>query len=319
MRHLGTGESLPALVVSPKGLVYNWAKEARVWFPEAVVYVVQGSATQRRKILDTAREDPLALVLINYEAVRLHSRTAGFSSILLKKCAKCDKYGKDKESQCEVHPRELNAIPFQTVFVDEAHRMKDPNSKQTRALWAVGQGKTVKRRIPMTGTLIANHAGEMWSLLHFVSPEEFPTKSKFVGRYCEASFNQWGGLEVGGLRQDTKDELYKIIGPRFRRMCKAQVLRDLPDKIFSTRYVDMSPAQRKAYLELEAKGRTRLADGSLLVPQKHITVYMRQMQLACAMLEDDGAGGVRMCDPSPKLDVMEEILEDMVRQNRATG
>lgn len=312
MRNLGTDESLPALVIAPKGVVPNWAREAKIWFPESVPYVVAGAATARRKILDRAREDPLALVLINYEAVRLHSRTAGFGSINLKKCAKCDKYGEDKESQCELHERELNTIPFKIVMADEAHRMKDPNSKQTRAIWAVGRGKTVERRIPMTGTLIANHAGELWALLHFVAPDEFPTKSKFVDRYCEAEFNRFGGLEIGGLRKDTKDELFKIIGARFRRMSKAQVLKDLPDKIPMTRYVTLSKEQRKAYSELEAKSATRLPDGTLLIPDKHITKYLRMMQLSSAMLENDGTEkGVRMCDPSPKLDVMEEILEDM--------
>lgn len=312
MRRLGEDAALPALVVAPKGLVFNWRREAWTWFPDAVPYVVQGTAAQRRKILVNARADARALVIINYEAMRLHSRTAGFGSINLKKCSGCDKYGTDKPSACELHPRELNEIPFKTVIVDEAHRMKDPNSKQTRAIWAVGRQATVTRRIAMTGTLIANHAGDMWSVLHLVAPDEFPTKSKFVDRYCQAMFNQWGGLDIGGLNPATKDEFFKIINPRYRRTPKALVLPDLPRKIYMPRYVQMTPTQYKAYWDLEERGATRLPDGTVLVPTKSITVYGRQMQLASAMLESDGTEtGVRMCDPSPKLDVLEEILDDM--------
>lgn len=311
IRTIAESGSLPALVVCPNGLKGNWAREIRSWYPEATPYEVNGTAVARRKILAAAAVDPTAIVILNYEAVRLHSRTAGFGSINLKKCAKCDKYGDAKETQCEVHERELNAIPFKMIIVDEAHRMASPNSKQTRAIWALGKSKTVSRRIVMTGTMIANHAGDMWSLLHFVSPDEFPTKSKFVDRYCEAEFNRFGGLEIGGLRKDTKEELFKIIGPRFRRMSKSQVLKDLPDKSFTARYVTLTKEQRKAYDELDVKAATRLPDGSLLIPDKHITKYLRMMQLSSAMLESDGAGGVQMCDPSPKLDVLEEILEDM--------
>lgn len=307
-----TEDALPALVVCPNSLKGNWRKEAQIWFPECTPYEIRGSAAARRKIFASAAADATALVIINFEGLRGHSRLSGFGSIALKRCGKCEKGSTVKEAQCETCSRELNTMPFKSIIVDEAHRMKDPKSKQTRALWAIGRNPTVTHRIPMTGTPVANNAGDMWSLFHFVSPLEFPTKSRYVDRYCLAEFNRWGGLDVTGLNPATKDELFKIIEPRFRRTPKALVLRDLPAKIRQSRFVTLTPGQMKAYKQLENTACTRLPDGTLMIPKKLITVHQRLMQLTSATLEGDGTEhGIRMVDPSSKLDAMEELWDEM--------
>lgn len=320
-------KSLPAVVVCPKSVTGSWAREARKWFPSATPYVIIGSAVKRRKLLADASKDASALVIINFEGVRGHSKMAGFGSTALKCCTACGG-DEEKESLCQVHPRELNQIPFRSVIVDEAHRIKDPNSQQTRAVWALGQGKHVTFRLPMTGTPIASHPGDLWSLLHFVDSEGFPTKSKFVERYCVTSFNGWGGLQISGLNPETADEFHKITGPIFRRMPKALVLPQLPKKISIKHYVQMGAKQEKAYKDISTSLVTRLADGSVLVPKADIAAQARLLQFSssymCAgkpkTVKHVDPWGVEsetledtwiMCEPSPKLDAMEEILEDM--------
>lgn len=302
--------AFPALVICPKSMQGTWAREAAIWAPNASVYIVTGTPTKRRQILEAARFDPMALVIIGFETLRLHSRTAGFGSIALKRCSWCDKFGTDSIKSCEVHPRELNVIPFRAVVADEAHRLKDPNAKQTRTAWALAHQKTVQFRFALSGTVQANNAGDLWSVAHFVAPESFPAKSRFVDRYCESSFNSFGGLEIGGIRADMRGEFDQFFNPLYRRTPKALVLSQLPPKVRQYRYVQMTPAQAKNYREMESKMITRLPDGTLMVAKANIAGQGRILQFSSATMESDGNGGFTMCDPSSKIDAMMEILED---------
>ena len=313
--------TLPALVVAPNSVKMNWAKEAATWFPTATPYVLTGTAIAKAKLLKDAAQDPTALVVINFESTFRLSRLAGYGSIRLIQCKECDKqYGVDvKPAQCEVHPRPLNAIPFRTVVVDEAHRIKDPKAKQTRAVWALGSANTVVRRWALTGTPLANDPSDLWSIGHFFAPDEYPTKSKFVDRYCLQAWNHHGGLDVVGINPTTKEEFFKIFDPRFRRMPKALVLAQLPPKIRQTRFVEMTPKQKKAYDEIASRLGTRLDDGTLLVAKSDLTAQIRLLQLASSYAtvdygdtpDDPSTWVVNLAEPSPKVDELMAILDEL--------
>lgn len=318
------GDGLPALVVCPKSVKLNWAREAGTWLPRANPYVVGGSAMKRHKMLIEASEDPSALVMVSYDALRSHSRLAPYGSIRLKRCRECGNVETHvTPGLCEVHPQELNWMPFKTVVVDEAHRIKDPTSKQTRAAWAVGHTESVKRRIALTGTPIGNTPDDMWSIMHFVAPDEHPVKSSFVDRYCMTTWGKYGGIEISGLNPDTRDEFRAVVGSRFRRTPKALVLAQLPPVVRSRRYVDLTPKQLKAYQDIElGKGSgvplaTRLPDGNIMVAPNDLEAQMRLLQFSSATMKqigidhNTGKPKFEMCDPSSKIDELEVILEEL--------
>lgn len=305
--------ALPALVICPNSVKTHWATEARSWFPRAVPYVVTGSAAERKKTLTTARTDARALVIVNVEAVRLLSRLAPYGSVRLTHCRKCDKqHGQEAltAARCEVHPKELNDFPFATIIIDEAHRIKTPTSKQTRAVWAVAHGSTVRRRWALTGTPIANNPADLWSIMHAVAPHEYPSKTRYVDRYCLLAWNNFGGMDVIGVNPHTKDEFYRILDPRFRRMLKSLVAPQLPPKVRSVRYVELTPKQRRAYKELD-DGRFTEVDGELLIAADQLSATTRMMQLASSWLEVGETGAVTLREPSPKLDELELILDEL--------
>ena len=192
-----TGDGLPALVVCPKSVKLNWAREAAAWLPRANSYVIGGGAAGRRSALLDASEDPDALVMVSFDALRSHSRLAPYGSIRLRRCRECGNVETQVQpSMCEVHPQELNWMPFKTVIIDEAHRIKDPSAKQTRAAWAVGHSDSVRRRFALTGTPIGNAPDDLWSIMHFLAPDEHPVKSTYVDRYCLTSWGVYGGVEI---------------------------------------------------------------------------------------------------------------------------
>ncbi len=312
-------EGLPALVICPNSVKHHWKDEAEKWLSDATSYVVEGNITQRRKIFQAAKGDPNAIVMINIEALRSFSRLAPYGAVRLKKCTQCDRYGEDiKATQCEVHPKELNGFGFKTVVADEIHRAKEPKAKQTRALWAVMHDRSVVRRWGMTGTPIAQHVGDLWSVMHAIAPYDFPIKSKFVDRYALTSWNAFGGLDIVGIKPDRRQELFAILDPHFRRMTKAIVLPQLPQKVRETRYVEMSPSQRKMYKEMAKDLVTFTEDGELFMAPNQLTSSIRLSQLAAASVsiekpdpDDPTTWKVTLKNPSPKLDEFEAVLEDL--------
>jgi SNF2 family DNA or RNA helicase len=304
----------PVLVVCPNSVKANWAHESEVWQTTGTPYVVTGGAAQRKKVLAEAITDPSAIVIVNYEALRTLTRLAPYGSTRLKRCRECDKKNGEeglKATQCQVHPKELNQFAFKTVVIDEAHRIKDPKSQQTRAVWAVAHGGKVKYRWALTGTPLANHPGDLWSILHCVSPRDFPTKTAFVDRYCLMAWNSHGGMDIVGVNPAHRDEFFSLLDPRFRRVTKDVVLAQLPPKVRTTHWVEMSPAQRKAYDQLEKIGFAETSGGTL-VPFDSMIVRMRQMQYASAtcVLQPDGKT-VKLTEPSSKLDELEVVLEEL--------
>src|SRR5688572_13098680 len=284
-------DALPALVICPNSVKSGWRKQAAMWGASVNVYVVEGGAATRRKILAEAKKDPRALVVVNIESVRLFSRLAPYGSISLARCRECDKHGEERltAARCEVHRKELNDFGFKTVIVDEAHALKDPRSKQTRAVWAVAHDPSVRRRWPLTGTPVANHVGDVWGIMHMVAPKEYPVKSKFVDRYALQAWNAFGGLDIVGINPQVREEFYGILDPRFRRTPKALVLSQLPSVVRSTRWVDMAPKQEKAYREMEARLLTRLEDGRVLIAPNNLVRATRLVQLSSSYAEVDWA------------------------------
>ena len=79
---------------------------------------------------------------------------------------------------------ELAEIPWRAVVVDEAHRLRNINSKLIDCLRSVSAKGQIaygyQHRILMTGTPLQNNTQELWSLLNFIEPAKFPDWEKFA-------------------------------------------------------------------------------------------------------------------------------------------
>lgn len=202
----------------------------------------------RAKLLDKAKNDPTAFVICNIEAVRLVSRLTGYGNVALKRCKVCDPRGGIETpvmtkqvdddgnvvlgddgkpvmvpvldengepvmkplppSSCEVHPKPFQGFGFRMAVIDEAHRIRNPTSKSTRAVWATFHDPSVQRHVALTGTPIAQNMGDLWAIMHAVAPLEYPAKSKYIDRYALMTWDVGGGMNIAGVRPDRRDELF---------------------------------------------------------------------------------------------------------------
>ena len=298
----------PALIVCPNTLKKNWAREFARWYPGVTTQVIKGTTTQRKKQFDT----PADIYIINWESLRTHSRLAPYGSIALARCSACG--GHDERislNRCEVHERELNQIDFKSVVADEIHRSKDPKSKQTRALWSATAD--AKIRFALTGTPIANNVVDMWSILHWLSPEDWSSKTKWIDRMIDTMMNAFGGMMVIGVKPHMEEEFQKTISHHMRRMLKARVLPWLPPVINDRRDIEMSTKQKKAYEQMRDHMIAELESGEALSAPSVLTQTIRLLQFASSYAdivvnETTGEPSAVLSEPSCKVDsLMDDI------------
>ena len=298
------------MIVCPNTLKKNWAREFTKWWPEVPTQVIKGSSVQRKRQF----EEEAHVFIINWESLRTHSRLSPYGSIALTRCRACG--GQDEkvtETRCEVHLRELNGIDFKAVIADEIHRSKDPKSKQSRALWAASGD--AKIRYALTGTPIANNVVDLWAILHWLSPKDWPSKTKWIDRMVDTMLNAFGGMMVIGIKPQMQDEFYKSVNPYMRRMLKKVVLPWLPPVINERRDVEMPTKQKKAYEQMRDLMIAELASGDTLAAPGVLTQTIRLLQSASSyatMVVDEKTGEMRaiLDSPSCKVDALMDDIEN---------
>lgn len=281
----------PAVVVCPNSMKATWWEEFDIWAPHRKVTVIRGGAAARRKLL----AEPADVYVFNWEGLRSHTRLAGYGFIRLSEDEKTDK--------------ELNLMSLRSFVADEAHRGKDPKSKQTRAAWAVA--RKCEFRFALTGTPLANSPEDTWAIMHMLEPLEWPSRTQFVDRYALQSWSNFGFMQVTGIRGENRDEFLRILDPRFLRRPTKIVVPDLLDKLPpQVRHVELVPKQRKAYEQLRKELLAEL-DSGVLMATNPLTRMTRLVQLAAAYGEVENGVDMRLSEPSAKLDALDEFLDDV--------
>lgn len=311
--------AFPALVVCPNSMKWTWSNEFARWAPHRVVAVADGTAAKRRKAIASVANGDAEVLIINWENLRAHSRLCAYGSMTL--------------TETERQEKELNEVVWKTVIADEAHRATDPKSKQTRALWYLGD--RTEHAFALSGTP-ADNPEKTWALMRFVSPKEYPVKSSWIERYAIQDWSAHGFMQVTGLKAETRDELFRVLDPRFIRRTKEAVLPQLPAKTYATRTVDLGKKQREAYDQMRDHMLAEL-EGGVLLATSPLTKLTRLVQFASAsgVLEEEeivcdqcGGSGCNTCantgrrikqnlimvEPSCKVDALEEIASELGAQ-----
>lgn len=317
---MGSGKSLvvagalrlygisPALIVCPPSVLYNWQRELRRFGVESTV--LDGTPAQKRKAIDALDLSATPVLITSYGSAKKLTRLARYGATALKRCNPCGGHHDLPEDKCEVHERFLNTIEWGAVVIDEAHRIRDPHTINTRAVWHLTE--SAPYRWFLTGTPIESNAKEFWSILHAMEPDEHPSSSKFMDRYLLTSKTYWGETEVLGLHPATRAEFEEITQWRWRRDVKV----GMPEVAYETRSTALSAKASKAYRQMEKQlmaeiGMEGSDDTGVLLADNHMVKYLRLLQLANATCEITADGNVVMSEPSDKLDLFMDTLEDI--------
>jgi SNF2 family DNA or RNA helicase len=311
---LGADQALPALVICAGAALLGWQREFARWAPELRVQIVAGTALRRRQALLESGESDVYLVA--WPNVRMHTRLAAYPSQAFVRCNEHGGSTGKTVAQCEVHEKELNQIPFRTIIPDEAHRMGDARSKQTRAVWWLAHH--AENFWPVTGTPIADTISNLWPVLHGIDPRAWPERTRYLDLYAIKNMAWHGGTEILDIRPDTAAAFHASVQPLIRRIPKELARPEMPKRLPPVfRYPEMTPAQAKAYRQLKKESLAEL-DGQVIVPGNTAVRFGRMCQLAGSLFElrdgEDSAGfsrqQVELVLPSSKADDLLDFLGD---------
>ncbi len=250
----------PALVVCPTSLLANWEREAARFTPNLRVLPIEG-AERAKKI---ARLPEFDLGLTSYGLLRRDA----------------DLYA---------------GIPFDTVVLDEAQHIKNPDTQNAQAAFRLRS----RQRFVLTGTPMENSVRDLWSLMNFVVPGYLGSRSDFRERYEKPL--------TTGPEPALQRRLARRIRPFLLRRRKADVATELPAKIEQVVPCDLAPTQRATYDALLREILKGLGPDDAATRMKMRTGLLRLRQVCCDLrllgLEESA---------SAKLDLLDELLEEMI-------
>jgi len=201
------GESGASLVVIPASLLSNWANEILKFAPDIKYYTAHPAGNDSNSVEPKEADelDNLDLVITTYSMVQKYEW--------------------------------LHTYNWKYLILDEAQAIKNPGTKQTRAV------KTLKsvNRIVMTGTPVENRLSDLWSLFDFINPGLLGSSKEF------SKFSKNLAKDHEGYAR-----LRKVISPYILRRLKTDkaVISDLPDKVEMKTWSLLSRRQAVLYQKL---------------------------------------------------------------------
>ncbi|GIX49749.1 MAG: hypothetical protein KatS3mg131_3960 [Candidatus Tectimicrobiota bacterium] len=197
----------------------------------------------------------------------------------------------------------LAAEPWDTVVLDEAQTIKNPDSQIAAAAYRL----QARFRLALTGTPVENRLEELWSLMQFLNPGLLGSRQDFARRYV-------GPIAAG--QAEVAARLRARLQPFVLRRRKQEVAAELPPRIEVVRRCQLSEAERRVYAAVLAATRQevvqRLQEGGSVLAALEALLRLRQACCHPALVPGQQA------TTSTKVSVLVEALEAVVA-GRAQG
>lgn len=272
-RMIEQGETRPVLLVCPTSLLSNWYREARRFVPDIKVWVHHGADRLKDKALfDKLRDTQL---LITTYALTHRDRD------------------------------QLKEVPWSGVILDEAQNVKNPQTKQSRAVRQL----QADWRLALTGTPVENHVGELWSLMDFLNPGLLGYQQNFKREFL-TPIQRW--QDETALKQ-----LKQLTQPFILRRSKSDptILPELPEKLEYKVYCTLSTEQASLYAAVIQELEHNLSELSGMRRRGLILSTLSRLKQICNhplhFLKEKG----NLRGRSGKLMRLEEMLEEILSLN----
>ncbi|MDQ0113926.1 DEAD/DEAH box helicase [Paenibacillus harenae] len=166
-------EGIPAIIVSPASLIYNWRNELHRFAPEVRLVIADGTKEERNDIVSHASSAARADVIItSYPLLR--------RDIL-----------------------QYADQTFHTLILDEAQAFKNYATQTAQAVKAL----QARHRFALTGTPVENGLEELWSIFDVVFPQLFPGRRQFGELQRETIARRIRPFLLRRLKRDVLGEL----------------------------------------------------------------------------------------------------------------
>ncbi|NXA53835.1 CHD6 protein, partial [Nothocercus julius] len=235
----------PFLIIAPLSTITNWEREFRTWTEmNAIVY--HGSQISRQMIqqYEMVYRDTQGNALPGMFKFQVVITT--FEMIL----ADCP---------------ELKKIQWRCVVIDEAHRLKNRNCKLLEGLKLMA----LEHKVLLTGTPLQNSVEELFSLLNFLEPQQFPSETAFL--------EEFGDLKT----EEQVKKLQSILKPMMLRRLKDDVEKNLAPKQETIIEVELTNIQKKYYRAILEKNFSFLSKGANQHNMPNLINTMMELRKCC--------------------------------------
>ncbi len=191
-------------------------------------------------------------------------------------------------------------VSWQAAVLDEAQYIKNPDSQTALAARAL----KADYRLALTGTPIENRLLDLWSILGFAMPGVLGNRAEFLRRF--------------NAQDDplARRRLAARVRPFLLRRTKAQVAKDLPDRVEEDLYCEMEGEQHQLY-QAEFKRAQLLLLGVQTNAQLNeqrfnvLTSLLRLRQICChPALVNEKLDAVESAKVNALLDLLEPLMEE---------
>jgi len=258
----------PCLLVAPASLLANWAAEAARFAPSLRTLIAHPSVLPAEELKSFS-----ATGLANVDLV-----ITSYGTLLRLPW--------------------LTETSWRLAAIDEAQAIKNPGSKQTKAV----KNLKAATRIALTGTPIENRLGDLWSIFDFVNPGLLGSAKQF------SDFAK----RLGDQAHNSYAPLRNLVRPYILRRLKTDksVIADLPDKTEVKAFCQLSRKQAALYQQAVDELARQLAMAEEGIARKGLVLsfLMRFKQICNHPSQWLGDGGWDEED-SGKLTRLREISE----------
>nr|XP_046158947.1 chromodomain-helicase-DNA-binding protein 4-like isoform X1 [Oncorhynchus gorbuscha]XP_046158949.1 chromodomain-helicase-DNA-binding protein 4-like isoform X1 [Oncorhynchus gorbuscha] len=210
----------PFLVSAPLSTIINWEREFELWAPDMYVVTYVGDKDSRAVIRENEfsfegnaiRGGKKASKMRKDSSVKFHVLLTSYELITIDQAV-------------------LGSIDWACLVVDEAHRLKNNQSKFFRIL----NNYPLQHKLLLTGTPLQNNLEELFHLLNFLTPVRFNNLEGFLEEFADIA------------KEDQIKKLHDMLGPHMLRRLKADVFKHMPTKTELILRVELSPMQKKYY------------------------------------------------------------------------
>lgn len=292
-RNEAAAQVVPIVVVAPASVVDPWVEAFNNWAPQLRAIAWRGAPSKRAELVNTAD-----VYVVSYDTARRDAAGAA------------------------VKDNPLMALKARAVVCDEAHLIKTQTTARSRAVRRLAHRAAAF--IALTGTPITHHPANLWPVLDAMAPGAWPSRERWVNRYCLSIPGDYSET-ILGLHPATEQEFRTVLLGQHRRVAKADVLTQLPPKVYSVRSVELPSEYRRAYDEMESQMLAEMPDGEELSVMGVLAQLTRLSQMACAaadvettteVVEEYGLPvekvhqHVTLKAPSWKVDALLEVLDE---------
>ena len=200
-----------------------------------------------------------------------------------------------------IEPAMKHRPDIDLIVVDELAVFRNASTDRWKALNSIVNKGPKRRVFGMTGTPIPTSPTDAWAQCRLVSPSAVP---QYFGRFRDMvmrQVSQWKFMP----KDNALEVVHGVMQPAIRFSLSDCV--DLPPQIYETREAELSSEQKAAYLDMKSKLHAEIGSGQVTAVNEAVKIS-KLLQIACGMAIDNSGQPIQL-DVSPRLSVVEEVVE----------